>query len=169
MWRLVEQVLASTRKRTNSMKQEEMKKVMEAFGKGGVTVAGDLVMEKHVEYEVGNVENGGIGIQINGVEMAEPVATSKPADSQGQKDEVLSLLVHPAVDEKQEWLVHDEIKRLVGRQGLQEICQYLLQLKAERKVLLPQNAEKAYNELVRLGMPSGEGYSLKTFMKYYKR
>ena len=38
-----------------------------------------------------------------------------------------------------------------------------------QKVLLPQNAERAYNELVRLGMPNGEGYSLKTFMKYYKR
>ena len=29
--------------------------------------------------------------------------------------------------------------------------------------------EKAYNELVRLGMPDGDGYSLKTFMKHYKR
>lgn len=30
----------------------------------GVYVNGDLVMEKHVENEIGNVESGGIGIQI---------------------------------------------------------------------------------------------------------
>ena len=46
---------------------------------------------------------------------------------------------------------------------------YLYQLSIEKKVLLPQNAEKTYKELVRMGMPNGDGYSLKTFMKYYKR
>ena len=57
----------------------------------------------------------------------------------------------------------------IHRQGIQEICKYLSLLSEDKKVLLPQNAEKAYNELVRLGMPDGEGYSLKTFMKHYKR
>ena len=85
------------------------------------------------------------------------------------RDEPLTLFVHPSVDSAMEWQIHHEIKRLVARHGLQEICQYLLLLRDERKVLLPQNAEKAYNELVRLGMPQGEGYSIKTFMKYYKR
>lgn len=48
------------------MNQEELQKTLEAIGKGGIQVAGDLVLEKHVEYEVNNVENGGIGIQICG-------------------------------------------------------------------------------------------------------
>ena len=47
------------------MKQEDIQKALEAIGKGGITVAGDLVLEKKVEYEVANVEAGGIGIQIN--------------------------------------------------------------------------------------------------------
>ena len=81
----------------------------------------------------------------------------------------LCHFVHPSVDANQEWLVHDEIVRLVARHGIQEICKYLSQLSDAHKVLLPPNAEKAYNELVRLGMPDGDGYSLKTFMKYYKR
>lgn len=93
----------------------------------------------------------------------------KPADKKDDRDEPLTLFVHPSVDSAMEWQIHHEIKRLVARHGLQEICQYLLLLRDERKVLLPQNAEKAYNELVRLGMPQGEGYSIKTFMKYYKR
>lgn len=87
---------------------------------------------------------------------------------EGTADE-LCHFVHPSVDSSQEWQIHNEIKRLVKRQGIQEICQYLQQLSIEKKVLLPQIAEKAYSELVRLGMPNGDGYSLKTFMKYYKR
>lgn len=47
------------------MKKENLQMMLEALGKGGVTVMGDFVLEKHVENEVGNVENGGIGIQIN--------------------------------------------------------------------------------------------------------
>ena len=37
--------------------------MMEMLSKSGIHVAGDLVLEKHVENEIGNVENGGVGIQ----------------------------------------------------------------------------------------------------------
>ena len=58
------------------MNQEEIKKALEALGKGGIQVNGDFVMSKHVEYEVNNVENGGIGIQIvNGTDT--PLTTSE--------------------------------------------------------------------------------------------
>lgn len=40
------------------------KDFLEKILKSGITVQGDLVMEKHVENEIGNVEAGGIGIQI---------------------------------------------------------------------------------------------------------
>ena len=46
------------------MTQEEIQKALEAIGKAGITVQGDLVLEKKVEHEIGNVEAGGIGIQI---------------------------------------------------------------------------------------------------------
>ena len=90
------------------------------------------------------------------------------ADVTAQQDETLCLLIDPSVDDE-ELKIHNVIKRLVRRQGIQEICTYLYQLKNEKKVMLPQNAEKTYHELVRMGMPGGEGYSLKTFMKYYRR
>ena len=55
---------------SNDMKQEDIQKVLEVLGKGGINVAGDFVVSKHVEYEVNNVETGGIGIQIvNGKEV----------------------------------------------------------------------------------------------------
>ena len=40
------------------------KELLEKILKGGITVQGDFVMEKQVEIEIGNVEAGGIGIQI---------------------------------------------------------------------------------------------------------
>lgn len=45
------------------MKKENLQKTFETISKS-ITVAGDLVLEKNVEYEVNNVESGGIGIQI---------------------------------------------------------------------------------------------------------
>lgn len=102
-------------------------------------------------------------------------ATSDPASSpvatEGQKygDEELFHFVHPSVGEDEEWQIHNEVKRLVRRFGIQEICKYLMLLKAENKILLPQSVGVAYQELVRMGMPSGEGFAEKTFTKYYNR
>lgn len=44
-----------------------------------INVKGDLVMEKHVEHEVANVEAGGIGIQV--------IGDKKPKDSDGKEEE----------------------------------------------------------------------------------
>lgn len=93
----------------------------------------------------------------------------QPVDNSPKREGRPTFFIHPSVGADQEGRIHDEIVRLASRQGIQEICKYLSLLSDDRKVLLPQNAEKAYQELVRLGMPDGDGYSLKTFMKYYKR
>ena len=42
----------------------EIEQLMKQLAQGGITVQGDFVMEKKVEYEVNNVEQGGIGIQV---------------------------------------------------------------------------------------------------------
>ena len=55
--------------------QKNLRKTLEAVAKSGITVNGDFVLEKHVEYEIGNVENGGIGIQVNNGKD-EPIAKS---------------------------------------------------------------------------------------------
>lgn len=44
---------------------DEIQKALNLIKQAGVNVAGDLVLKKDVQYEVGNVEDGGIGIQIN--------------------------------------------------------------------------------------------------------
>ncbi|MCR5037713.1 MAG: hypothetical protein K6A94_00020 [Bacteroidales bacterium] len=106
--------------------------------------------------------------QADNNEGQQAQAQVSSADSQ-KRDEKLCFFVHPAIDESESWRLHDEIKRLVTRQGIQEICQHLMQLSKEKKLLLPQSADKAYEELRRMGMPSSEGFSKKTFMKYYRK
>ena len=60
------------------MNKEDLQAALEAIGKGGIHVAGDFVMEKHVDHEVANVETGGIGIQIiNGEKTSQPVSDKK--------------------------------------------------------------------------------------------
>lgn len=94
-----------------------------------------------------------------------------PAETKGkgEKDEELFHFVHPELGDEEAWHVHDAVKRVVKLQGIQMICQYLTQLKNEKKVLLPQIPSAAYAELVRMGMPSGEGFNEITFRKYYKK
>ena len=125
-----------------------------------------------------DVQPGGINIQhvehLHQADILKQLGVELAVNAKGEaaapaEREALCFFIHPSVEADKAVLIHGEIKRLVARQGIQEICRYLSQLSGEQKVLLPQNAEKAYRELVRLGMPDGEGYSLKTFMKYYKR
>jgi len=65
------------------MTQEELQKALEAIGKSGIHVAGDLVIEKHVEHEVANVEAGGIGIQ--NVYSNTPSKAAKPKEKAEKK------------------------------------------------------------------------------------
>ena len=102
----------------------------------------------------------------------QPVEKPEPkfvAECEYVDTDELFHFIHPAADSQQEWQIHDEVKRLVTRQGIQEICKYLTKLESEEKIYLPQSADTAYTELVRIGMPSGDGFSIKTFMKYYRK
>lgn len=84
-------------------------------------------------------------------------------------DEDLFHFIHPEVDDAEAVKVHQQVKRLVSRFGIQQICDYLSQMASERKILLPPGVKTAYDELVRMGMPEGEGFAYKTFEKYYKK
>lgn len=48
-----------------------------------------------------------------------------------QENEEIFKYVHPSLDDEAAWKVHNEVKRLVRRQGIQEICRYLKELAAE--------------------------------------
>lgn len=90
-------------------------------------------------------------------------------DNNHERDEELFHFVHPELDEAEARRIHNAVKRVVKRQGIQMICIYLMQLKGEKKVLLPPNPSVVYIELVRTGMPDGEGFNETTFRKYYNK
>jgi hypothetical protein len=100
------------------------------------------------------------------VEVANAMAETK---DEGERDKELFHFVHPELGDEEAWRIHDAVKRVVKLQGIQMICQYLSQLRQENKVLLPPNPSAAYNELVRMGMPTGEGFNEITFRKYYNK
>ena len=92
------------------------------------------------------------------------------AEVKGQQcDEERFHFVHPEIDDDEAWRIHDAVKRVVAHQRVPEICAYLKELKQKGKVMLPSIASVMYNELVRLGMPSGEGYSEKHFSNSYTK
>ena len=90
-------------------------------------------------------------------------------DNPHERNEELFHFVHPELDETEAWRIHDAVKRVVKLQGIQMICQYLTQLKNEKKALLPPSPSAAYAELLRMGMPDGEGFNETTFRKYYNK
>lgn len=125
------------------------------------------------------MKNNGGGFHIHVYSSGNNVAGTINQNYYGQQEkrdtnvtipnEELFKFIHPAVHGEQELVIHNEVKSLVTRQKIQEICKYLDVMVSKNEILLPQRAEITYSELVRMGMPNGEGYNIKTFMKYYRK
>ena len=76
--------------------------------------------------------------------------------------------IHVEIEDDEAWHIHRAIKRLVAIYNIPEICAYLKEQKQNGKLMLPSNPKFLYNELVRLGMPTGDGFSEKNFSNIYK-
>ena len=106
----------------------------------------------------------------NPVVDAEVVTTNKPIHQEAQeRNEERFHFVHPEVEDDEAWRIHDAVKRLVAHQKVPEICAYLKELKQKRKALLPSASAAMYKELVRLGMPTSDGFSEKHFSNIYTK
>lgn len=119
----------------------------------------------------GNVQKlTGSEVKENPVVDAELVTTNKPIHQEAQeRNEERFHFVHPEVEDDEAWRIHDAVKRLVAHQRVPEICAYLKELKQKGKVMLPSISAIMYNELVRLGMPTSEGFSEKHFSNSYTK
>ena len=82
------------------MKKEDLQAALEAISKSGIQVAGDLVLEKNVEYEVANVEAGGIGIQINNGKDSTLSVSDKDIKSAIEELQAIQ-------DDRDNYLMHD--------------------------------------------------------------
>ncbi len=85
--------------------------------------------------------------------------------------EELCHFIYPGLDEKESLQVHRQIKDLVKRFPMKDICSFLNCLAEENKILLPQIPQNAFDELHRMGMPSAEtkGFGYDNFCKYYRK
>ena len=90
-------------------------------------------------------------------------------DENGQQDEERFHFIHPEIEDDEAWRIHHAVKRLVSNQKVPEICAYLKEQKLKGKMMLPSTSSVMYNELVRLGMPTGGGYTEKHFSNYYMK
>ena len=99
------------------MDRQELQKALEAIGKGGINVAGDLVLEKHVDYEVNNVEAGGIGIQINSGKEK-----SLTASDEDIKAAIEALM--EATDDEGQYIMHDLDQWYAIFRVLSQLCGY---------------------------------------------
>ena len=75
--------------------------------------------------------------------------------------------IHPEIEDDEAWRIHDAVKRLVANQRVPEICAYLKEQKKKGMLMLPSIPSVMYNELVRLGMPQGDGFTEKHFRNSY--
>ena len=116
-----------------------------------------------------SIDKATVAVDADSQQIRDVAASVRQNCAEGQRDEELFHFVHPELDETEAWRIHDAVKRVVKLQGIQMICQYLTQLKVEKKVLLPPIPSPAYTELVRMGMPDGDGFNETTFRKYYNK
>ena len=77
--------------------------------------------------------------------------------------------IHPEIEDDEAWRIHDAVKRLVANQRIPEICAYLKEQKKKGMLMLPSIPSVMYNELVRLGMPQGDGFTEKHFRNSYMK
>ena len=106
---------------------------------------------------------------VNGVDINDNLNDNLSGAKEGQRSEEQFHFVHPELDEDEAWRIHNAVKRAAAHQRVPEICAYLKELKQKGKVMLPSAPAVMYSELVRLGMPTGEGFSEKHFSNSYTK
>lgn len=95
------------------------------------------------------------------------IDTIQGGSAANNHDEEFFRFIHPEIGDDEAWRIHQAVKRLVTTQKVAEICSYLHELKKTGKVLLPQNPRVMYEELKKLGMPDGDGYTFGHFRNKY--
>ena len=110
----------------------------------------------------GNFQFENVG-QVNGVPTQQmPQATEQDREERFH-------FIHVEIEDEEAWRIHDAIKRLVTNYSIPEICKYLKEQKQNGKLMLPSDSSVMYNELVRLGMPTGKGFSENHFRNSYTK
>ena len=106
----------------------EIEELMKQLAQGGINVQGDFVMKKDVQYEVSNVEAGGIGIQVvNGKEYLDKKEEREQETKRkpGPHKEVLFIEGDPSWKENGKQRRSSIENKAVCRQEKARLMQYL--------------------------------------------
>lgn len=140
--------------------QKDIEQLFEAMGNSGGRFVIGQVIGSQTNY---------IGDHLAQKDGKTPHEDIPHSEENVERNEELFHFVHPEIEDEEAWRIHDAVKRLVSHQRVPEICAYLKELKQKGKILLPSVSAVMYKELVRLGMPTGEGYSEKHFTNSYMK
>ena len=116
-----------------------------------------------------SIDKATVAVDADSQQIRDVASSVRQNRVERQRDEELFHFVHPELDETEAWRIHDAIKRVVANYRIPDICAYLKEQKQNGKLMLPSNPSNMYNELVRLGMPNGEGFSEKNFSNSYMK
>lgn len=124
---------------------------------------------KDDDVEDAEVINDNDSLRYDDYKYNEAKDASKDITMQETKE--LCHFIFPGLDEKEAQQVHRQIKDLVARFSMKDICSFLNRLAEEKKILQPQIPQNAFEELHRMGMPSQEtkGFGYDNFCKYYRK
>ena len=114
-----------------------------------------------------SIDKATVAVDADSQQIRDVASSVRQNRVERQRDEELFHFVHPELDETEAWRIHDAIKRVVANYRIPDICAFLKEQKQNGKLMLPSNPSNMYNELVRLGMPNGEGFSEKNFSNSY--
>lgn len=100
-----------------------------------------------------------------------PTGAKTSGKGDTEEDGELCHFIYPGLEEEEALKVHRQIKDVVRRFGMKDICAFLKRLADDDKLLLPQVPQNAFDELHRMGMPSQDvkGFGYDNFCKYYRK
>ncbi len=150
--------------KNNIMEEKDPKYIINLNGR-------EIIQTKIVQYEIGHIENGGIGLLVNTTKQKMSAQTPNEPEPRQEKDDIaLFKYIHYAVTSEVERLnIHKQICNIVRLPKMQQICEALLELMKSQKILTTIDQSSMLAELRRLGMPSNiKGFSDQNFYSYYK-
>ncbi|MBR1448562.1 MAG: hypothetical protein IJ588_07450 [Prevotella sp.] len=131
----------------------------------GITFSGDITVNGPM-FDIHDNEHVHIG---RPAEEAENRGDNGVKEVKVERNEERFHFIHIEIEDEEAWRIHDAIKRLVANYSIPEICRYLKEQKQNGKLMLPSDSIAMYNELVRLGMPKGKGFSENHFRNSYTK
>ena len=167
------------------MTAEELEAILKAMGVNRPQVVQTMNFNAPIGQQIAHVDkieahfDKDMRMEIAGAEevAGTPSSEATPKDDDVTNrdtipDDELFRYIHPEVTDYGERVqIHKEVKNLVRNNTIPNICAYLNEMDAKRRILQPIETKIALKELRRMGMPGedAQGFGEKNFQKYYRK